>query len=51
MINETIIENAQNVLSLIEQGIITKDEARIMLGLEPKTPKDIEVNGEKYIRK
>ncbi|MFH1582455.1 MAG: hypothetical protein ABIA08_01715 [bacterium] len=50
MISEKIIENTQNVLILIERGIITKDEVRKMLELKPKTSKK-EVVGKKNRKK
>lgn len=34
MLKEKIIENAQNVLILIEKGIVTKEEVREMLELK-----------------
>jgi len=45
-IPKEIIENAPNIFLLIEKGILTIEEVREMLGLEPKT--EIEVNGIKY---
>lgn len=34
MMAETIIENAEKVLLLIKEGLITKEEVRHLLGLE-----------------
>ena len=50
-IPDTIIEYAENVLRLIERGVLTREEAREMLGLEPKTSAEIEVDGVKYSKK
>ena len=44
MIDEVIIQNADNVLSLIQQGIITVEEVRKMLGVQSKTPASTEVS-------
>ena len=40
MISEKIIKNAQNILILIENGIITKEEVKEILGLIEKENKD-----------
>lgn len=38
---EKIIENAENILLLIERGIITKNEIREMLGLKKEFPEKV----------
>jgi len=47
---KTIIENVDNVLRLIERGILTKEEVREFLELKLKSPEKIEVNSKIYIK-
>lgn len=50
-VSEKIIEYAQNILILIHRGILTKEEVREMMGLEPKTSNEMEVDGVMYEKK
>lgn len=48
MYNETIIENAENVILLIRENIITKEEVRKFLELEENTDKKVIIDGKVY---
>jgi len=50
MYNETIIQNAENVILLIRENIITKQEVRKFLGLKGNTDKKVIIDGKVYRR-
>ena len=41
MINEKIIENADNVIKLLEREVLSIEEVRILLGLNQKAPNKV----------